>query len=598
MKAAPFRKLIEELGVLGAVRASCAPDCASEAEAVSIVRIYIQTLLDHRRYAVAALVLWGDRIFDPRPLFVRQVWTAIKNHAKLLFQGGGACTKTYSIIVWLLLDWVRDPQFTSIKIISTSAGHARSNAYATIAMLHREACIPLPGEVFSEHIGLESSDKRACISVVKIPQGDDGKGRLQGFHPIPRPKLHLTLGAMSRVRVFIDEAEENPVGVWEGVDNMLTTLNGIEDIKIFCAWNPRDQGSKIAQLAEPQDGWENVNENTTSWTTRHGWHLERLDAARCENVIERKVVYQGLQTYEGYRLLQTRRGGNTPEYWTFGRGMYPPSNSVNNVISPHVLGCARGVFTFSGPVMRFAGVDVAVEGRDEVVLTAGRFGRASGFKSDRGQLVEFPQERMVLQVDQQIELDKGTTGVVAHAIRDNCKSLEIPPANVMLDRTGNGATIHDLLCEDAVWSPFVMGVDFNKSATEMKILEQDKETAAETVQGVVTEVWWAMAHWMEFGYMAISPGVCRDRLNGELLGRKYKLVGKLYRVVPKDEFKSSLGYSPDYADSLSILLHAVRIKTQARGSMSGMPKRPRERPAPIHGIVDAPGFKQWADDGI
>lgn len=598
MKAAAFRKHIEEDGVLKSVR-RIVPGCPNEKEAQTHVQIYVQTLLDANRYAVAALVLWGDRIFDPRPESIRQCWRGISKNAKFLAQGGGALGKSYSLIAWLLLDWWRDPQYTAVKLISTTAGHAKANTFATMTMLHREACIPMPGGVFSEHIGLEATDKRACISVVKIPMGDDGKGRLQGFHPIPRPKPHPTLGRMSRIRVLIDEAEETPVGVWFGIENLCTTIDGTETIKISAAYNPVDIGSKVAQLAEPKQGWENITpEKDTAWESRYGWHVERLDGARCENVKQKKLVYDGLQTWDGYRGLETNRGGNTPQYWTFGRGWYPPNAMMNNVIAPEWLSQSRGAFAFSGPTMRFAGDDIAVEGRDENVLTVGRFGLAVSFQHESGAITKFKEPRMAAQVDQQIVLDKGSTRITAHAIRDNCKAIQIPPGNVDLDRTGNGATIHDLLCEPEVWSPDVMGTDFNKNATDTKILEQDKEIASELYSGIVTEVWFALARWMEAGYIAISPGVCRDRLNGELLGRKYKLVGKLYRVVPKDEFKLQLGYSPDFADSLTLFLNAIRKRTSAKGSMTGHAKRPKERPAPIHGTVDTPKYMDWSEDGV
>ena len=109
--------------------------------------------------------------------------------------------------------------------------------------------------------------------------------------------------------MVLDEAEEVPVGVWEGINNILSTADSDSykgHIKIFGASNPRDRTSDFAQRCEPKDGWGSVDcEDDFEWESREGYHVLRLDAARCENVIEKRIVYAGLQTYQGFCLLYT-----------------------------------------------------------------------------------------------------------------------------------------------------------------------------------------------------------------------------------------------------------------------------------------------------
>lgn len=51
--------------------------------------------------------------------------------------GGSAQGKTYSGLLRYFLRWVRDPQYTLIKLISTGGGHAFSNSYSHAVRLHR-----------------------------------------------------------------------------------------------------------------------------------------------------------------------------------------------------------------------------------------------------------------------------------------------------------------------------------------------------------------------------------------------------------------------------------------------------------------------------
>lgn len=592
MDALQFRRLIEQKGKVEAVRRFA--KCGNEAEADAYIKIYINRLLQSGKYGAAGVLLWGENVFDHRPRTVRRIWKAINSSAKVMLQGGGSQGKSYTGIAWLLLDWWRDPEYTSVKIVSTTAGHAKANTFATLQMLHKQAIVEMPGTVHSEHIGLTPEDKRACISIVKIPTGDDGKGRLQGFHPIPRPTPHPVLGKVSRVRAFLDEAEEIPFGVWEGVANMTASLDGVDSVKVLCAYNPKDIAKKVAQLAAPAQGHEWVaRENVEEWRAKEGgWNVIRLDPKNTENVIERRVVFPALQTYEGFRDYETKNGGNSPEYWTFGRGLYPPDGVSNNIIASSIFSAARGEFVFISSTIRVAGVDIAVEGRDNAVMTVGRWGMASEFVSSEGVRRKFKNPRMVLQIDQQIELKKGTTRIVANDIREKCRALKINPAYICLDRTGNGGVVHDYLCE--VWDDSVQGVDFSKPATEIKILAEDLETPEEQYDGVVTEVWYALARWLEFGYIAISTGVRIDPLQQECLGRKYNLAeGKKTRVEKKDIYKGRLGHSPDFGDSLTICVHSVRMATGEKQTMQDKPKDERPLEHAEHGVVDR---VDWFDD--
>ena len=583
MRVDEFRRLIEEKGKIAAC-ATVNPNVKTETEADGLILSYLHTLLEGDRYDLAAVLLWGKIRFDYGPAVVQAVFRGLSTHDKLMLQGSGSTSKSYSGIIWHFCDWLRDPDYTNIKIVSTTGGHSRANTYSTMTMLHRSAVIPLPGIVLNDYIGRDSKERNTGFSIVAIPDGDHSE-RLQGFHPIPREKAHPKFGNVSRIRVFMDEAEGIPVSALMGIENTLASIEkGKGIVKVTMAYNPKDPSSKINQLSAPDGGHEAVDIETgyngkDEWDTPEGWHVIRLDAKKTENVKQRKVIFPGLQTYDGY--MAYARKPTSPEYFAYGRAIYPPMGVIGIIIQPSFIDTCRGTFRFIGSTVTAGGFDSATEGRDDACLTLGRVGMADAFTHESGKVTEFKEPRFVAQVDQQFNVEKGPTRTVARSFRQSCKMAGVTPEWLGGDATGNGAPIIGVCNEPDFWCDNkILAVDFTKSATDSKIMEQDKAVPNEYLEGLTTEVWWALSRFMEFGYLAIAPTVPRDPLEQQLKGRRYVLAGKKYKVEQKDIYKARLGRSPDQADSLTIFLHTIRMRKKIMGSLTGSPRRSIDSPIP------------------
>lgn len=591
MNALEFRHRIEYEGKIKACRL-IKPDCETEQQADVVIMGYLHTLFAHRKLAAAGVLCWGETLFNPRPIAVRMVWNAISKYHKVIIIGGGSVSKSYTGMAWNELNWWSDPEYTTVKLISTTGGHAKGNTYSTIKNLHKQAIVQMPGVVRAESLAFTESDQRACIAIVKIREGADNSGVMQGFHPLPRPKAHPVYGPSSRVVAVLDEAEEIAGGIWGGVDNMLTAVDDTGSVKVMAFLNPKDITRKVAQLAEPPGGWSQVDiesgyRGKNEWKSKSGWHVVRIDPKYTENVQQRKIVFPGFHTFEGYRTLEAERGGNSLRFFTFGRGIYPPEGADSTIVSQSILNRMKGEFLFTGPTIRVAGADIAVDGRDEAIYCVGRLGKASAFKpAGSNELIRFPEERTVAQLDQMFALKKGSTAIVAAEVKKNSIKLQVAPEWVMIDRTGNGGSIHDLLCVPEYWSEQVRGIDFTKPATSNKIFAEDREPPSELYEGIVTEVWFAVARWGEFGYLAISPNVRSEELDRQLIGRRYKQgAGKKLAVEKKDEYKLRIGRSPDHADGFTIFVHAARTGGVVLASMTGR-KDNYSREEATHGEVD------------
>lgn len=882
-------------------------------KAKEIVKNYVQSLLDADQFEAAATILWGQQVYDWRPMSGQSTWRCLFNHDKLLIQGAGAMGKTFSAAAWFLLDWMRDPHYTCIKVVSLTAEHAQRNVFAAIKKFYTTALVR-PEFEGSETLVKSiqaNNDSKNGIHLVAVPKGDSGTGTLRGFHPSPRSgKPHSKWGRMSRTHVVLDEAEEVPAGVWEGLQNILSaadTEGAKGRIKIFAASNPKDRTSEFGKRCEPIAGWGSVDcEDDFEWKSRDGWQVLRLDAARCENVIEQKIVFPGLQTNEGYtayeakgktaeyycadtetevlskrgwlkhdqlnvgdtiytvnidtgfaewqdvnevfakhydgnlvsmesrhisafvtpnhrwattnkQILQTKKNfrfkiketsnlakhdmiplcrksidnqkiydedfaeligwivtdGSFSEYnrvfiyqsqkanphkcdkirelliklrhpfqeeeyngmihfkfannlgrmvkeaipnkkltinfieklnnegrrklfesmvlgdggiqggstkyictkdkkqaevysilinrlgmasriherfvkgnfikqtnyqskgctmyyvdaletknvrvqymnmkevpysgvvWcprtdnqtffarrdgkcyftgnTMARGWFPQEGVSMAIITPSMMDNAMGITRFVGPVVPLCAFDLALEGNDQVMCSYGRFGLSDGYTPMSGRFVDYKKPKVVLQLDSQIPFPKAATLEQSTNIIRFCKQMRIAPNWVCVDRTGNGAGIHDSL--KTVWGD-VLGVNYSTAATDTHILGDDSLPASELYSGVVTELLFGLSKYLEFEYLKISPGFRSEELVRQATGRRYKQKGQgLVRVESKGDYcKRTRQHSPDALDSLSLLVFLLRQRGGAIATMNDAKAELPQRTKALQGI--------------
>ena len=546
--------------------------------AKQVVYQYVQSLLNADQFEAAATVLWGEAVYDWRPHSAQETWRCLFEYDKLLIQGAGAMGKTFNAAAWFLLDWMRDPEYTCVKVVSLTEAHAQRNVFAAIKNFYRTALVRPEfegSEDLVKSIQANDDDKNG-IHLVAVPKGESGAGTLRGFHPSPRAKANPRWGRMSRTHVVLDEAEEVPAGVWEGLQNILSaadTEGAKGRIKIFGASNPKDRTSEFGKRCEPIRGWQTVDcEEDFEWESRDGWHILRLDAARCENVIKRKVIFHGFQTWQGYQEFEAK--GKTAEYYTMARGWFPQEGISMGIITPSMMDNAMGSVRFIGPVVPLAAFDLALEGKDQVVCSHGRFGLSDGWTPRSGSFIPWKSPRVVLQLDSQIDFPKKATLEQTKQIMDFCKQMKISPNWLCVDRTGNGAGISDALC--TLFGKEVLGVNYSWAASETNILGEDTQRANELYSGVVTELIFGLSKYLEFEYLKISPSFSNEDLVRQAIARRYKQAGQgLVRVESKGDFvKRTRQNSPDQLDSLSLLVYLFR---QREGLVATMTEPKKEK---------------------
>jgi hypothetical protein len=534
--------------------------------ALQSLLIFVGALISEGDLVGASLFLWGSTVFDARPKSVKRIWDALDVYPKLLCMGAGVQGKTYTPTVKFFLRWLEDPANTAIKVVSTTAGHARSNAFAGFKRLHTEAAIPLPGILRYDFIGLNTDARYSSIEQVAIKPGEDGRAALRGFHPIPRRVPHPKFGHLSVVILMLDEADDVPSGAYTGVDNIVSGQTEQGNVQVYAATNPIKPSSEFARRAMPMRGWESVDEDHTyEWEGHEGWHVIRLDARQSENYKERREVFRGLMTYEAAKGYEAK-GVNHPDYQTFVLGMYPKQSSMYYIVPPYLLDDVVGTYHFVRAPYDIGVEDPAfAEGGDKAIFTSARYGLVDGWTDRDGKFHEMPR-RWCIQLDQQFEMPKKNTLEMGEDVIALCRKLHIRPEWFGGDATGMGHGLFDYLLKRF---GEVLAVQWGEASTETKILDEDTEIASERYDGLVTEMWFAFARWVEFGYLKISPSVQTRELFHELSTRLYRQTGKTKsRASSKGEYKSvNSGRSPDFADSAIMVVHLVRMRGQDRAAM-------------------------------
>ncbi len=579
--AAQIAKLIHSQQRIGACEVICAHykypfkvkgKSPTENEMNKVLAPYVRGIMEDGALSEAAQILWTPTQFTPEPQSVKDIWNLFETADMGLICGAASMGKSFSMGVRLLLEWCRDPQYTTIRLLGPSENHLEANLFSHMVRLHQTATIPLAGEIGSLFIGLDRRDLLSSIRGVIVPKGANKKaGRLQGSKRANRPTPHPIFGNQSRMFIFLDEVENIARGIWLDIDNIIsnTEESGI-GFKIFGAYNPSDPYDEVSKRAEPPFGWSNLDEDVHyRWKSTRGWTVLRLDGERCENVVQKKVLYPGLQTLGGLEKIAANAGGrNSGGYRTMGRGLYPAIGIEATVIPAGMLGKVRGEYIWFEEPVSVGATDLALEGGDEAVHTLGKWGLATGIKwppsidHPNGHTTLFKRPdgsvmpRWGLQATQQFVLPKGETVSMKGSVMDMNRKSGTRPEYYACDRTGHGAGVADLIRFE--WSSVIHDVNYSEGCSLEKLMLEDSKPCKEMYDRIATELWFAMRMWFEFGYLLIHPSIDMTKLAAQLANRRYRVLGGRSKTESKKDFESRGFTSPNDADSLSLLVHAAR----------------------------------------
>jgi hypothetical protein len=576
----------------------------TQSQALSVMRGLFQWLLDHDEYLAAATLQWGSDVFNAEPESVVRVFRALHDKDLSLLMGASSMSKSYAAGAWMLLDYLRDPQYTSVKLAAVSEKHLRENLFPHVVNLWRNLSIPVAAKIENRDsdmwMGIRDAGFEFGISGIAFKQSQETSGQFKGYKSKPvRKKPHPKFGFSSRLRVLLDEGQNVPGGPFQDFNSLVASIDtASSNIKLVIAFNPENMSCKAVQMAEPPDGWQQDQlETLYDYESKAGWWVTRLDAARCENVIQGKIIYRGLQTKEGYLSYLKSGGDNSAAYICFGRGFPPIKGSVSTIIQPSWPQEARGEATFIETPITLGAVDLAFIGKDSAQMAVARWGLASGWRNQHGVFETFKDRlnptrerpRHVLQIDQILPLDKhDDAGAMATEIMAKCKTLGIKPEWLAIDKTGIGYGTYTYLARAF---GDLYGVSWNEKATETKIISDDNEGANSQCDGIMSEMWWAFRRWLDPRCKAIliNPIIPSQPIHTQLTSRRYKTGKNGIKVESKEEYKArNAQASPDEADAMMMLPQLIRLRSDTIPGLVEEKKRQDERPEAVDPIKFIP----------
>jgi hypothetical protein len=541
----------------------------------TVIRKFFRKYLDEADYISAATLVLGRQRFDGRPVLVKEVCEAMKNNARIAIPGGSSLGKSYTAVIWLLMDYVRDPHFTKIMFASVDGDHLKRNIFSDLAESISASCIDLGLEVSINDLEVYprgSKERNWIISGRTFPRDDNkASGRFRGFKPTPRGgnQKHPIFGTHGRARLLLDEASNMPGGVYKDLPSIEASIKGTERVKIIAAFNPDSTAHWTYQICEPKTGWKNIDpEADQAWLSKEGWAVTRLDGARSENVAEQKDLYEGMQTYEahlGFAAVDSR-------YWTYARGFWPLKGTAYTLMSRDLLNKCSGQYVFMGGATPCATLDVAFT-KDKAILTIGRYGKAISVIRDgkRAPILDAkgnPSSRWALQVEQQIQLEsKDNTIFLSEECMRFCRELGVAPEWLAVDATGSGKGVYDYLRS---YFGNVMPIIWSNKATDKKSFLEESLLPCDAYSNIVSEMWYTAREWISYGCLLISDDIPDEPLRDELVKREAKNRGGKAAVESKLEYRARTGKnSPDYADSFVMLPMLCKSRAEIIPSQTG-----------------------------
>lgn len=466
--------------------------------------------------------------------------------------GCAAAGKTFDAALFGLVFWLADPERTSVILTSTTGKMVRKRIWPVIRDLY-DSRPGLPGNMVDSKTTLQAKkgDDKHGVFAIAVREGSTSKAvaNIQGLHA-------------PRMLLIIDEATDTPEAIFEAISNL---RKGCLDFRVLVIGNPISHLDPHGLCCEPKKGWNSVTVEDEEWETRgvDKWEIEpgvcfHFDGLKSPNIKARELKYKFLISEADVdRARKNQNGEDTIGFWKYTRGFWAPEGVCRTILSEALIEKynARGTLLFVSRFTMVAALDPAFGG-DRCVLRFAKLGDLEG-------------GRMGLQVTEAMELKirpKAKEPVhyqIAHQVKEECVKRGVDPKNFILDASGEGGGLASIIHEE--WSNEIQLCEFGGSPSEMPVSEDDQRLSKDVYDRRVTELWFSVQRFVRGSQLGgLIQADCIELCSREFNDEKRKIV-----LDTKADCKAKIGRSPDYGDSIALLVElARRLGASAGGSSS------------------------------
>jgi hypothetical protein len=473
-------------------------------------------------------------------------WSTYKTMAVI---GHASAGKTHTLAHIAYVHYLASPLDTIVTLTSTHLPGLKKRLWSDVVSAHKTSSLGECMHVRTHDMTIRPvqhpKEDKYVIEGIAVDRGEEAVARIQGNH------------SRNHRFVIIDEAEGTHRAIFEAASNLMTD----NDFRWAMLANPENPHGEFGSWCEPVAGWNSVDPDMEKyWETARGGICVRLDGLKSANF--RHPSPEGKKSYFPFLIdkeytdrIEKSYGFESPRWWIFVRGWFPPAGSMGTIFSANILAQALERILYNYPPTPCAALDPAFEGGDECILEFGEYGKANG--SDYAFNINALEVVRVVAKPGGDPLDY----LIAYEVMAQCKEKGVKPQDFIMDTTGAGRGIHAILRKE--WGP-VEKCDFGGKPSDRKLKSFEDRTSEELFDRFVTELWFAAKAFIEAGLVG-GITLKYKTLREQLSARRYEVKSKKESIETKKEMKKRVGYSPDHADAFVLFTELLRRKGATAG---------------------------------
>lgn len=452
----------------------------------------------------------------------------------VIFTGPASSGKSFKSAMWILGNWICAQEHTTCVITSTSMEALRSRIWSSLPKCIGKSTVKFPLEIVSSEMEVRwnAMDDQGVIRGIAVKSGGNVAQAVDAIKGRHNRRVFVVIDEMTTVSEAIVVASRN-------------LSSGTDEYQLLGLGNARDWSDPHGQRSEPIGGTSSITVDSMFWLTKFGCAVH-FDAMKSPGMKDP----QRFHFYPNKEWLadqaKEKGGEGDPEFWSTVRGFWPPSGLSTKVMDDAMLRQFEVELpaTWKGNDWRMCGAfDPAFEGGDRRVLYPFKYGTfSSGIMG-----LEFLSPVIV-------SIDAGTDVrwihyAIADAVIAHCTALKIKPRDFIMDTTGEGGGLFNILSGRWDGGHVIKPCEFGGAAEPDQMAPNSPVTYKEKYANKVAAMWFRFRRYVEGGHIR---GLVDPETKKELCARDRLMKGARIGVIPKKDMKD-IGYnSPDKADAATI----------------------------------------------
>lgn len=461
--------------------------------------------------------------------------------------GCASAHKTFTITLLNFIEWLAKPTSSAVALTSTSIPSLRARIWAEVKNFFNNGTIqfePIFNIVDSrQQIQAIRGEDKFSITGIAVDKGNvkDAIGKIQGRHP-------------DRMMIVVDEAAQTPAAIFTARANL---QSGTSFYRFAAIANAVDQYDAHGIFCEPKNGWTTISVEDEFWETRTGICIH-YDGTKSPNVRRKSTIFPKLFSQKDLDKIVNDFGENSLEYWSYGRGFWPPTGVRQTVLDAPLIANHRAQEKpkwESHNRVKIASLDPAfTTGGDKCVF---RLAEAGNFLTGEYGL----HLLKIVIIKLRDDLEYPISYQIADEVIRLCLEEGVAPENFIMDDTAGGGGPADILSQK--WSNKIIRISFGGAPFDGPVSFEDSREAKNVFYNRVTQLWFTFQKLVLLG---LVRGLDAETAK-EFTTRRYSLKKEKTILETKPEYKKRTnGESPDFADATSLLGYKFYLMTNKKNS--------------------------------